>query len=117
MCYVFKYAQKYTNIIFLPLPSLYKTEMISPFRFHSLSLTPFFSRTTEQISNKLGTKHPWVLGIQVCSNEEFRLFPRGDNYKKRKYYADLKKSFSPEPLGQFQPNLAKSKPLGKEDLS
>ena len=30
----------------------------------------FFSRTTEPISTKLGTKHPWVKGIQVCSNEE-----------------------------------------------
>ena len=30
----------------------------------------FFSRTTEPISTKFGTKHPWVKGIQVCSNEE-----------------------------------------------
>ena len=32
-------------------------------------LNIFFSRTTEPISTKLGTKHPWVKGIQVCSNE------------------------------------------------
>ena len=30
----------------------------------------FFSRTTGPISTKLGTKHPWVKMIQVCSNEE-----------------------------------------------
>ena len=30
---------------------------------------------------KLGTKHPWVKGIQVCSNEGPRPFPRGDNYE------------------------------------
>ena len=30
----------------------------------------FFSRTTEPISNKLGTKHLWVKGIQVSSDEE-----------------------------------------------
>ena len=30
----------------------------------------FFSRTTGPISTKLATVHPWVKGIQVCSNEE-----------------------------------------------
>ena len=29
-----------------------------------------FSRTNGPISTKLGTKHHWVKGIQVCSNEE-----------------------------------------------
>ena len=38
-------------------------------------------RTTGPISTKLGTKHPWVKGIQVCSNEGPRPFPRGDNYE------------------------------------
>ena len=33
-----------------------------------------FSRTTEPISTKLGTKHPWVKGIQVYSNEGPALF-------------------------------------------
>ena len=28
------------------------------------------SRTTGPISTKLGTNHPWMKGIQVCSNEE-----------------------------------------------
>ena len=34
-----------------------------------------------QISTKLGTKHPWVKGIQVCSNKGPHPFPRGDNYE------------------------------------
>ena len=40
-----------------------------------------FFRITESISTKLGTKHHWVLGIQVCSNERPCPIPRGDNYE------------------------------------
>ena len=40
-----------------------------------------FSPTTGSISTKLGTKHPWVKGIHVCSNEEPRAFLKGDNYE------------------------------------
>ena len=46
----------------------------------------FFFRTTGPISTKLGTRHPWVKGIQVCSNEGLRPFPRGDNNKIAKTY-------------------------------
>ena len=46
----------------------------------------FFFRTTGSISTKLGTKHPWVMGIQVCLNEGPLLFPRGDNYGIAKTY-------------------------------
>ena len=41
----------------------------------------FFSRTTGPLSTKLGTKYPWMKGIQVCSRKGPRLFPRGDNYE------------------------------------
>ena len=34
----------------------------------------FFSRTAGPISTKLGTKYPWVKGIQVCLNEGPALF-------------------------------------------
>ena len=44
-------------------------------------LNIFFSRTTGLISNKLGTKYPWVKGFQVCSNEGPHPFPRYDNYE------------------------------------
>ena len=37
----------------------------------------FFSRTTEPISTKLGTNHPWVKGIQVRSKEGPPLFSKG----------------------------------------
>jgi hypothetical protein len=44
-----------------------------------------FSRTTEPILTRLGTNHPWVEGIQVCSNEEKRPPTRGENSKREKY--------------------------------
>ena len=39
-------------------------------KIHWRNLKFFFSRTTEPMSTKLGTKHPWMIEIQVCSNEE-----------------------------------------------
>ena len=44
-----------------------------------------FSRTTGTISTKFDTMHPWVKGIQVCSNEEPYPFPKGDNYEIPKF--------------------------------
>jgi hypothetical protein len=46
----------------------------------------FFSRTTGPILTRLGTNHPLVKGIQVCSNEGDILSPRGDNSKRVKIY-------------------------------
>ena len=40
-----------------------------------------FLYRTWPISTKLGTKHPWVKEIQVCSNEGPSALPRGDNYE------------------------------------
>ena len=55
----------------------------------------FFSRTAGPISTKLGTKHSWVKGIQVCPNEGPRPFPRGDNYEIVKiHWQNLKIFFS-----------------------
>ena len=56
------------------------------------NLKIFFSRTTGPVSSTLGTKHPWVRDIQVCSNEGSWRFLRGDNYKiaKKKYWRNLK---------------------------
>ena len=45
-----------------------------------------FSKNTGKISTKLTTKHPWVEGIQVCSNEGQRPSPRGDNHEIVKLY-------------------------------
>ena len=54
--------------------------------FNWRNLKFFFSRTTGSISSKLGTKHPWVMGIQVCSNEGPCPFPIGDNYEIEKIH-------------------------------
>ena len=40
----------------------------------NFSLFTFLSRTTGPISTKLGTKHPWVKGIQVCFYDGQTLF-------------------------------------------
>ena len=50
-------------------------------KIHRQNLKIFFSRTTRPISFKLETKHVWVMGVQVCSNEGPCPFPRGDNYE------------------------------------
>ena len=52
----------------------------------------FFSRTTGPISTKLGTKYPWVKGIQVCSNERPRPSQRGDNRELKKINWQLLKN-------------------------
>jgi hypothetical protein len=41
----------------------------------------FFSRTTRHNSIKLGTNHPWVNGIQGCTNKGPGPIQRGDNHK------------------------------------
>ena len=43
-----------------------------------------FTRITEPILIQLGTKHPWVKGIQVYSNERPCPFPRRDDKEKAK---------------------------------
>jgi hypothetical protein len=44
-------------------------------------LYKIFSRTSRPNSIKLGTHHPCVKGIQVCSNKGPGALLRGDNYK------------------------------------
>jgi hypothetical protein len=61
----------------------------------------FFSRTTGPSLTRLGTNHPWMKGIQICSNEGDKPSPRGDNSKRVKIHW----SSSPEPAGQNQSNL------------
>ena len=39
-------------------------------KIHWWNLKIFISRTSEPISTKFGKKHPWLKGIQVCSNKE-----------------------------------------------
>ena len=65
----------------------------------------FFSRTTGPISTKLGTLHPWVKKTQVCSNEGFCPFPRGDNYEIVKIYWQNLKIFSSRTTGPISTKL------------
>ena len=44
-----------------------------------------FSRTTWLMSTKLDTKHPWLMGILVCSNKRSHPFPRRDTNEKAKF--------------------------------
>jgi hypothetical protein len=55
----------------------------------------FFSRTSRPISIKLGINHPWVKGIQNCTNQRLGPFQRGDNHKNAKMgWGHLKIFFS-----------------------
>ena len=71
---------------FVPMKgrTFFQREMITKkqkYPVHWWNSKIFFFRTTVSISTKLGTEHPWVKEIQVCSNEGPRSFPRGDNYE------------------------------------
>jgi hypothetical protein len=46
----------------------------------------FFFRTAGPILTRLGTKQPWVKGIQNCTNEGQFLSPRGYNSKRVKIH-------------------------------
>ena len=54
---------------------------VCPLTFH---IFDFFSRTARTNSTKLGTHHPWVKGLQICSNEGPGPHQRGDNHKNAK---------------------------------
>jgi hypothetical protein len=50
------------------------------------NLKIFFSRTTGPILARLGTNHPWVKRIQVCSYEGNSSSLRGDNNERVKMH-------------------------------
>ena len=51
-----------------PEPKAPKGGNYEKLKIHWRNFKIFFSRTTGPISTKFGIKHPWVKGIQVCSN-------------------------------------------------
>ena len=74
--------------------------------------------TTKPMSTKHGTKHPWVKGIHVCSNEEPALiFPRGEDIEIAKIHwrnlRNLKISFS-RTTGPISTKLCTKHPWLKE---
>ena len=62
-------------------PAFFQGEMIKNNEKSLTKLKNLLLQTTKPISTILDTMHPWVKGIQVCSNEWPNPFPRGDNYK------------------------------------
>ena len=75
-------------------PPSVRLSVCKPFTFSSSSpkllgqFQPNLAQsTTKKLKNplsttrKLGTKHPWVKGIQICSNGGPRLFPRGRKWR------------------------------------
>jgi hypothetical protein len=78
--------------IFISSPELkaqvsYSDRLLSVVRLSvNFYIFDFFSRTTGPILIKLGTNHPWVEGIQVCSNKGDSPSPRGDNSEKVKIH-------------------------------
>ena len=71
------------------------------------------SRSTGPISTKLGTKHPWVSGINICSNEGPCPFPMGDNYEIVKIHWRNLKIFFSRTIGPISTNLGTKYPLVK----
>jgi hypothetical protein len=53
----------------------------------------FFSRTAGPILTRLGTNHPWVKGIHVCSKKVDNPSPRGDDSKRVKIHWKFLKIF------------------------
>ena len=85
----------------------------------SLSLTFhifFFSRTTQEISNKLVTKHPLVKGIQVYTNEGPSAFQRGNNEIAKIRWQNFKNLLLENHWANFNQTWHKTS-LGEEDSS
>ena len=74
----------------------------------------FLSRTTEPISTKLNTKHFWMKGIQVSSNEGPRPFPRGGNYEIVKIHCQHLKIFFSRTAEPISTKLSTKHPCVKE---
>ena len=62
---------------FVCCPSSSLSSLSSLYLLKTFHIFIFFSRTTGPISTKIGTKHPWGLGIQVCSDEGATPFSKG----------------------------------------
>ena len=83
-------------------------------KIHWRNLKIFFSRTTDPISTKLSTKHPWVKGIIFCTNEGPCPFPREENYEIEKvHWRNLKKIFFSRTTGSFSNKLDTKHPWVK----
>ena len=73
------------------------------FTFPSSSNEPLRQFQPNLVQSFLGWRE-----FKFCSQEGPWFFPRGDNNKRVKTYWQILKSFSPEPLDHFEPNLAQN---------
>ena len=87
-----KGIQEHSNEGPSPFPRVDNYEIAKIYRRYIKKIS--FSRTTDPISTKLGTKHPWVKESHVCSNEDLRAFPRGNKFEVVKLYWRNFKIFS-----------------------
>ena len=78
-------------------------------KIHWRTLKILFLRTTGPTSTKISTKHLWVMGIQVYSNEGSCPFPRGDNNTIAKIHWQTLKIFLRN-TGPFSTNLGTKLP-------
>ena len=81
---------------------------------HWQNLNIFFSRTDGLISTKLGTKHPWVKGIQVVFKWRAQPFSRRDKRRNSENSLTELKTSSPEPLSHLN-QIWHNAFLGDED--
>ena len=116
----------------------FRTKKMMRFFYQKLSVFVNFSHVYLLLqshwdnSAKLGTKHPCVKGIQVCSNKGPRPFPRGDKYyiaklhwrnKKnllfQNYWANFNQTWHKASLGDGNSSLFKWRAMFcfKEDIS
>jgi len=75
----------------------------------------FFSKTTRPISTKLGRKHAWKMGIQICSKKGTGPFWGPIRAKQGKRFIYLQKSSSHEPgTGRNTLMFSMEHPWGKK---
>ena len=82
-------------------------------KIHWQNLKIFFSWTTVSISTKLSKMHPWVKGIQICSNDGPRSFPGGDNNQIAKIHWRNSKIFFSRTAGPISTKFGTKHPWVK----
>jgi hypothetical protein len=82
-------------------------------KIHGKFLKIFFSRITGPILTRLGTTHPWVKGVQVCSKEGDKPMPRGDNSERVKMHGQFLKIFLSRITGPILTRLGTTHPWVK----
>ena len=96
--------------------ALFQGEIITKYRKTHWQNLKIFFRTTGPISTKLGTRHSWVKGNPVCTNERPHAFPRGDKHEKGKIHWRNLKIFISRTTGPISTKLGTKHPWVKGNL-